>query len=64
MSESTPEAPESPSAVNGSVDPEDVGKKVAKKRGKEPAQEDPPQEPHGEPAPTPAKDVFNEFWGL
>jgi predicted Zn-dependent peptidase len=63
MSETTPEAPESPSAVNGAVDPEEVGKKVAKKRGKETPAEPPPETP-AEPAPTPAKDVFTEFWGL
>jgi hypothetical protein len=63
MSENTPEAPESPSAVNGAVDPEEVGKKVGKKRGKETTPE-PPPEPPAESAPTPAKDVFSEFWDL
>lgn len=59
-----PEAPESPTAVNGNVDPDEVGKKVAKKRGKDPTPQDPPPETPAEPATVPAKCIFNEFWGM
>jgi hypothetical protein len=58
------EAPESPSAVNGTVDPEEVGKKLAKKRGKETPTAETPPEPPAEPARVPANCIFNEFWGL